>query len=200
MTGPDHAFAIEPDELTALVAAIREVEAALGTGRLEGPSEAEAVEMYPLARSSVVAAIGHSGRDNHHSQHDYRQAPRLRRPAEAHRCDRRPARARGHRGRRGDYVGQDMTTQAAPRYIRYCTRCVMPETKPDLFIDEEGVCSACRSFERRGEVDWDCAPGRAGRGPRPLPLRATARATTASSRSAAARTARTRRSGCSSSA
>jgi N-acetyl sugar amidotransferase len=31
----------------------------------------------------------------------------------------------------------------------------MPETKPDLFIDEEGVCSACRSFEQRREVDWD---------------------------------------------
>ena len=43
-----------------------------------------------------------------------------------------------------------MTTQTAPRYIRYCTRCVMPETKPDLFIDEEGVCNACRSFELRG--------------------------------------------------
>ena len=38
--------------------------------------------------------------------------------------------------------------------IRYCTRCVMPETKPDLFIDEEGVCSACRYFEGRSEVDW----------------------------------------------
>lgn len=31
----------------------------------------------------------------------------------------------------------------------------MPETKPDLFIDAEGICSACRSFERRKEVDWD---------------------------------------------
>jgi hypothetical protein len=31
----------------------------------------------------------------------------------------------------------------------------MPETKPDLFIDEDGVCSACRSFEQRREVDWD---------------------------------------------
>lgn len=31
----------------------------------------------------------------------------------------------------------------------------MPETKPDLFIDEEGVCSACRAFESRGEIDWD---------------------------------------------
>jgi N-acetyl sugar amidotransferase len=30
----------------------------------------------------------------------------------------------------------------------------MPETKPDLFIDEVGVCSACRAFERRVDVDW----------------------------------------------
>ncbi len=39
--------------------------------------------------------------------------------------------------------------------IRYCVRCVMPETKPDLNIDQEGVCSACRSFERRPDIDWD---------------------------------------------
>lgn len=38
--------------------------------------------------------------------------------------------------------------------IRYCRRCVMPETKPDLFIDDEGICNACRSYERREEVDW----------------------------------------------
>jgi len=39
--------------------------------------------------------------------------------------------------------------------LRYCVRCVMPDTKPDLLIDEEGVCSACRAYERRGTVDWD---------------------------------------------
>jgi len=38
--------------------------------------------------------------------------------------------------------------------IRYCTSCVMPETKPDLHIDEAGVCSACRSFAARKDVDW----------------------------------------------
>ncbi len=38
--------------------------------------------------------------------------------------------------------------------IRYCRRCVMPHTKPDLRIDDEGVCSACRNFERRKAVDW----------------------------------------------
>jgi N-acetyl sugar amidotransferase len=31
----------------------------------------------------------------------------------------------------------------------------MPDTKPDLFIDEEGVCNACRSYEQRREIDWD---------------------------------------------
>ena len=41
------------------------------------------------------------------------------------------------------------------RHIRYCARCVMPETKPDLFIDADGVCSACRNFERRQVVDWE---------------------------------------------
>jgi N-acetyl sugar amidotransferase len=39
--------------------------------------------------------------------------------------------------------------------IRYCRRCVMPETKPDILFDDEGVCSACRNFESRAEVDWE---------------------------------------------
>jgi N,N'-diacetyllegionaminate synthase len=55
MRGPDHPFAIEPDELTALVRNLRDVEAALGDGRLGGPSEEES-EMYALARRSVIAA------------------------------------------------------------------------------------------------------------------------------------------------
>ena len=39
--------------------------------------------------------------------------------------------------------------------LTYCKRCVMPDTKPDLLLDEEGVCNACRSYEKRKEVDWD---------------------------------------------
>jgi N-acetyl sugar amidotransferase len=39
--------------------------------------------------------------------------------------------------------------------LKYCTRCVMPHTKPDLHIDEQGGCNACRAYERRREVDWD---------------------------------------------
>jgi sialic acid synthase SpsE len=57
MPGPDHPFAIEPDELTALVAGIRAVERALGDGEITGPSELEAGEMYRNARRSVIAAV-----------------------------------------------------------------------------------------------------------------------------------------------
>jgi sialic acid synthase SpsE len=56
MRGPDHRFALEPDELKAMISAVRDVEAALGNGRVEGPSDEERREMYTLGRRSVVAA------------------------------------------------------------------------------------------------------------------------------------------------
>jgi N-acetyl sugar amidotransferase len=31
----------------------------------------------------------------------------------------------------------------------------MPDTKPDLRLDDQFVCNACRSYEARKEVDWD---------------------------------------------
>jgi len=39
--------------------------------------------------------------------------------------------------------------------LTYCKHCVMPSTKPDLQLDEEGVCNACRSYENRKDVDWN---------------------------------------------
>lgn len=40
--------------------------------------------------------------------------------------------------------------------MKYCTKCVMPDTKPELTFDEEGVCNACRSHERkRGDINWE---------------------------------------------
>ena len=39
--------------------------------------------------------------------------------------------------------------------LKYCIRCVMPSTKPDLHIDEDGVCNACRSYENRAIIDWE---------------------------------------------
>jgi len=38
--------------------------------------------------------------------------------------------------------------------MKHCSRCVLPDTKPDLQIDAEGVCSACRNYENRKEIDY----------------------------------------------
>lgn len=56
MLGPDHPFAIEPNELKEMVDGIREVEESLGDGRKNGPSTDEGEEMYRLGRRSLIAA------------------------------------------------------------------------------------------------------------------------------------------------
>lgn len=38
--------------------------------------------------------------------------------------------------------------------MRFCKKCVLPDSKPDLVLDKSGVCNACRSFESRKKVDW----------------------------------------------
>ncbi|MBP3403449.1 MAG: N-acetylneuraminate synthase [Alphaproteobacteria bacterium] len=53
MEGPDHKASLEPDELKAMVTAIRHIEAALGTGEKE-PAECEKKNMA-IARKSIVA-------------------------------------------------------------------------------------------------------------------------------------------------
>lgn len=39
--------------------------------------------------------------------------------------------------------------------IKYCINCFLPSTKPDLFFDQSGKCSACISYETRTEIDWN---------------------------------------------
>jgi N-acetyl sugar amidotransferase len=39
--------------------------------------------------------------------------------------------------------------------IRYCTKCLFPETKPDLFFNEVGVCSACVAADQKdNSINW----------------------------------------------
>ena len=55
LPGPDHAFAIEPEELKVLVQRIREVESAIGLGEKNGP-RGEEKDMYHKVRRSLHAA------------------------------------------------------------------------------------------------------------------------------------------------
>jgi sialic acid synthase SpsE len=54
LPGPDHRASIEPEELTALVQAVRRVEAALGDG-VKAPTDAERLNA-PVVRRSLAAA------------------------------------------------------------------------------------------------------------------------------------------------
>ena len=53
LPGPDHAASLEPNELKAMVAAIRNIEKAMGDG-LKKPSPSE-IKNIPIARKSIVA-------------------------------------------------------------------------------------------------------------------------------------------------
>lgn len=40
--------------------------------------------------------------------------------------------------------------------IRYCQRCILPDTRPGLELGTDGICSACRGHEKHHEdVDWE---------------------------------------------
>ena len=39
--------------------------------------------------------------------------------------------------------------------MRYCKKCAMPDTRPGSIFDNEGVCYACRNYEKRKKVDWE---------------------------------------------
>ncbi|MDB5255826.1 MAG: Pseudaminic acid biosynthesis protein PseA, possible Pse5Ac7Ac acetamidino synthase [Chitinophagaceae bacterium] len=40
--------------------------------------------------------------------------------------------------------------------IRYCKKCVFPETKPDLHFNDEGICSACVAAAQKDKgIDWE---------------------------------------------
>jgi len=39
--------------------------------------------------------------------------------------------------------------------IKYCKKCILPITKPDLEFDDTGVCQGCRAFENRKTINWE---------------------------------------------
>ncbi len=40
--------------------------------------------------------------------------------------------------------------------IKYCKKCLFPETKPDLAFNDTGICSACEAAENKfNGIDWE---------------------------------------------
>ena len=38
--------------------------------------------------------------------------------------------------------------------MNYCTRCILPDTRPGLKIGPDGVCNACKSHDAKPDMDW----------------------------------------------
>jgi N-acetyl sugar amidotransferase len=38
--------------------------------------------------------------------------------------------------------------------MRYCSNCILPDTRPNLVIGADGVCNACKSHGTKRQIDW----------------------------------------------
>ena len=38
--------------------------------------------------------------------------------------------------------------------MKFCIKCVMPDTRPGITFDHEGICSACNAYSARANVDY----------------------------------------------
>ncbi|MFT6734269.1 MAG: N-acetyl sugar amidotransferase [Polaribacter sp.] len=38
--------------------------------------------------------------------------------------------------------------------MKFCSSCVMPDTKPGIWFDDRGYCNACRTKEIKAKIDW----------------------------------------------
>lgn len=39
--------------------------------------------------------------------------------------------------------------------MKYCVKCVIPDTRPNISFNSEGVCNACQLYASRKEIDWE---------------------------------------------
>ena len=39
--------------------------------------------------------------------------------------------------------------------MKKCSKCLMPDTKPGLVLDKNGVCQACLHYKLRDSVDYN---------------------------------------------
>ena len=39
--------------------------------------------------------------------------------------------------------------------MNYCRKCIMPDTRPDQYLNDDGICNACLSFEHQKTIDWN---------------------------------------------
>ena len=38
--------------------------------------------------------------------------------------------------------------------IKFCKKCILPSTKPDLEFNDDGLCQGCVAYNNRSKIDW----------------------------------------------
>lgn len=39
--------------------------------------------------------------------------------------------------------------------MKYCRKCLIPNTRPGIYFDKDGICQACRAEELKDKIDWE---------------------------------------------
>ena len=39
--------------------------------------------------------------------------------------------------------------------MKYCKKCLYPDTKPMLKFNDEGICDACTNWDKKSTIDWE---------------------------------------------
>ncbi len=39
--------------------------------------------------------------------------------------------------------------------IKFCKKCIMPNTRPRIIFDDKGICNACQHSEKKKIIDWE---------------------------------------------
>ena len=39
--------------------------------------------------------------------------------------------------------------------LKYCKKCLMPDTRPGLTFNKDGICAACINYEKQKNTDWN---------------------------------------------
>jgi len=53
-----------------------------------------------------------------------------------------------------DMFAMDEREDEGVRRIVYCSKCIMPNSRPRIVFDDQGVCNACRNAEEKKTIDW----------------------------------------------
>ena len=38
--------------------------------------------------------------------------------------------------------------------MNFCKLCILPNTRPNLFLDSKGYCNACKDHRNKNIIDW----------------------------------------------